>query len=202
MTGEELPAAARAVLDFWFLAPGAPAGGAARPARPEWFRKDPAFDAAIRERFGKDVDAALAGEREAWNSGAAGCLALILLLDQFTRNIFRDTPQAFAGDAAALALADTAIADACDRALPPVRRWFLYLPFMHAESLPVQERSVALFGELARQGGDAFASALDYAVRHRDVIARFGRFPHRNAILGRESTLAESAFLKLPGSSF
>ena len=199
MTEPEPPAAARAVLDFWFLPPGAPGHGTYRP---EWFRKDPAFDAAIRGRFRNDVEAALAGERDDWNAGGEGCLALILLLDQFTRNIFRDTPRAFAGDARALALAEDAIAAGRDTALPPLCRWFLYLPFMHAESLPIQERSVALFRSLNEAGGAAFESPLDYAVRHRDVIARFGRFPHRNVILGRASTPAESEFLKLPGSSF
>ncbi len=196
MSGAELPAAARAVLDFWFLPPGREA------FRPEWFRKDPAFDATIRERFGEDVEAALAESRDGWDSGADGCLALVLLLDQFTRNIFRDTPRAFAGDARALALAGAAIADGRDRALPPLRRWFLYLPYMHAESLADQERSVALFRALREAGGAAFDSPLDYAVRHRDVIARFGRFPHRNAILGRESTKDEVDFLRQPGSAF
>ena len=199
MTGPAPPAAARAVLDFWFLPPGAPGHGAYRT---EWFRKDPAFDAAIRGRFRNDVEAALAGERDDWNAGGEGCLALILLLDQFTRNIFRDTPRAFAGDAKALTLAGGAIADGRDRALSPLRRWFLYLPFMHSESLPVQERCVALFRGLREEGGTAFDSPLDYAVRHRDVIARFGRFPHRNGILGRPSTREEIEFLSLPGSSF
>ncbi|MBL8491200.1 MAG: DUF924 domain-containing protein [Rhodocyclaceae bacterium] len=194
-----MPAAAQAVLDFWFLPEGDPGHGGYRP---EWFRKDPAFDSAIRERFGPEVEDALAGRRDGWNAGAEGCLALVLLLDQFTRNVFRDTPRAFAGDAAALGLAESAVGDGRDLALPPIRRWFLYLPFMHAESLPAQERCVALFRALGEAGGAAFDSPLDYAMRHRDVIARFGRFPHRNSILGRESTVAESAFLTLPGSSF
>ncbi len=184
----------RAVLDFWFQ----PAGG----YRPEWFRKDEAFDAAIRERFGASVEAALAGSPpEAAND--ADVLARILLLDQFTRNIFRGTPRAFAGDAQALALASQLVSSGRDKNLDPWQRWFAYLPFEHAESTLEQERSVALFAALAREmQAAAFDSALDYAERHRAVIARFGRFPHRNAMLGRASSAAEDAFLQQPGSSF
>jgi uncharacterized protein (DUF924 family) len=182
------------ILDFWFL----PAGD----YRAEWFRKDDAFDAAIRERFGAAVDAALAGTAPA-AAGDGEMLARILLLDQFTRNIFRGTPRAFAGDAQALALATQLVSSGRDKNLDPWQRWFAYLPFEHAESLLEQERSVALFAALAREAQlPAFDSALDYAVRHREVIVRFGRFPHRNALLGRASTAEESAFLAQPGSSF
>lgn len=196
MTGTA--ALTRAVLDFWFLPADHPGHGAYRP---EWFRKDDAFDAAIRERFAADVEAALSG------TGAEGTdevlLARILLLDQFARNIFRNTPRAFAGDAQAKTLAETLVAAGRDKNLSPWQRWFAYLPFEHGESLLDQERSVALFSALAREmQHEAFDSALDYAVRHRQVIVRFGRFPHRNAILGRESTAAEIDFLKQPGSSF
>ncbi len=124
----------------------------------------------------------------------------MLLLDQFTRNVFRDTPRAFAGDARALAIADTAIVRGFDRALDPFGRWFLYLPFEHAEDADVQRRSLALFGALAQETGDA--SPLEWAQKHADVIFRFGRYPHRNAILGRASTPEEEAFLALPGSRF
>lgn len=188
----------RAVLDFWFLPPDHPGHGAYRP---EWFRKDAAFDAAIRARFGADVEAAL---NTALDTGTdEALLARILLLDQFTRNIFRDTPRAFAGDAQALKLAETLVAAGRDKNLSPFQRWFAYLPFEHGESLLDQERAVALFAGLRREmKNETFDGAYDYALRHREVIARFGRFPHRNAILGRESTAEEIEFLKPPGSSF
>jgi uncharacterized protein (DUF924 family) len=191
-------APARAVLDFWFL----PADHAGHGAyRPEWFRKDDAFDAAIRDRFGAAVEVTLA---EPPSEGSdETLLARILLLDQFTRNTFRGTPRAFAGDAQALQIAESLVAAGRDKNLTPWQRWFAYLPFEHAESLLDQERSVALFSALAREmQHEAFDSAHDYALRHREVIARFGRFPHRNAILGRASTAEEIDFLKQPGSSF
>jgi uncharacterized protein (DUF924 family) len=195
---EEAAAPARAVLDFWFLPADQPGHGAYRP---EWFRKDDAFDAAIRARFGAVVEAALSG---APNEGSdETLLARILLLDQFTRNIFRGTPRAFAGDAQALQLAETLVAAGRDKNLTPWQRWFAYLPFEHSESLLDQERSVALFAALRREmQHEAFDSAHDYALRHRAVIERFGRFPHRNAILGRASTAEEIQFLEQPGSSF
>jgi uncharacterized protein (DUF924 family) len=189
---------ARAVLDFWFLPPDLPGHGVYRP---EWFRKDTAFDAAIGERFGAEVEAALSGSQA--DGSDAALLARILLLDQFTRNIFRGTPRAFAGDAQALTLAETLVAAGRDKNLSPWQRWFAYLPFEHSESLLDQERSVALFAALRREmQHEAFDSAYDYALRHREVIARFGRFPHRNAILGRASTPDEIEFLTQPGSSF
>jgi len=195
---EEAAVPARAVLDFWFLPADHPGHGAYRP---EWFRKDDAFDAAIRERFGAAVEAALAEPPGAGSD--EGQLARILLLDQFTRNIYRGTPRAFAGDAHALTLAETLVASGRDKNLSPWQRWFAYLPFEHSESLLDQERSVALFAALRREmQHEAFDSAYDYAVRHREVIARFGRFPHRNSILGRPSTAEEIEFLKQPGSSF
>ncbi len=191
-------APARAVLDFWFL----PAGHAGHGAyRPEWFRKDDAFDAAIRERFGTAVEEALNGTPGAGSDETL--LARILLLDQFTRNIFRGTPRAFAGDVQALQLAEALVAAGRDKNLTPWQRWFAYLPFEHSESLLDQERSVALFAALRREmQHEAFDSAHDYALRHREVIERFGRFPHRNAILGRASTAQEIEFLTQPGSSF
>ena len=188
----------RAVLDFWFLAPDHPGHG---QYRTEWFRKDEAFDAAIRERFAPSVEAALASTPGPDPDEAL--LTRILLLDQFTRNIFRGTPRAFAGDAQALALATTLVAAGRDKNLTPWQRWFAYLPFEHSETLLDQERSVALFAGLRREMQDgAFDNAYDYALRHRDVIARFGRFPHRNAILGRSSSAEEIEFLSQPGSSF
>ena len=128
-------------------------------------------------------------------------LAEILLLDQFTRNIFRGQPRAFAGDARALALAQALVASGADRALTTIERWFAYLPFEHAESLPLQDKSVRLFTALAAED-ERLADALDYAQRHRDVIRRFGRFPHRNAVLGRPSTADERDYLAQPGAGF
>lgn len=189
----------RAVLDFWFLPPDHPGHGAYRP---EWFRKDEAFDATIRGRFGSAVEAAL-NSPAPLDGPDADLLATILLLDQFTRNIFRGTPRAFAGDPQALRIAESLVAAGRDKNLSPVQRWFAYLPFEHGESLLDQERAVALFAGLRREmKNETFDSAYDYALRHREVIERFGRFPHRNAILGRESTAEEIEFLKQPGASF
>lgn len=198
---------AQRVLDFWFLPSQDPAHNTYRPA---WFQKDAEFDGEIRAHFGQAVESALAGGRFADSEGDEGLaqtqLADILLLDQFTRNMFRDTPKAFLGDAAARALAEKLVASGKDQALPPFMRWFAYLPFEHSETLADQVRAVALFTSLlddAPPGHEpAFASALDYAKRHHEVIAQFGRFPHRNAILGRESTESERLFLQQPGSSF
>jgi uncharacterized protein (DUF924 family) len=189
-------ATAQDVLDFWFGAAGSPEHGAARDL---WFRKSDSTDAKIRRRFGADVEAALAGALGNWAANPGSTLALILLLDQFTRNIFRDTPRAFAGDAQALALARRLVADGQDRRMTPVERWFVYLPFEHAESLAAQEKSMRLYTRLAEEGAP---DALQWARKHYDVVARFGRFPHRNAILGRTSTPDEIAFLQEPGSRF
>jgi uncharacterized protein (DUF924 family) len=190
-----LPAAAAEVLAFWFGEPPASV------PRAEWFRKDPAFDEAIHQRFGATLEAALAGGLGPWQRTPAGALASIVVLDQFTRNAFRDTPRAFAGDALALAAAEALVARGDDRLLAPLARWFVYLPFEHAESLEQQRRSVALFDALAAEH-PAMADAREWAVKHQVIVERFGRFPHRNAILGRPSTPEELAFLRQPGSSF
>jgi uncharacterized protein (DUF924 family) len=186
-------AEAREVLDFWF-------GPPPRAARPEWFRKDAAFDATIRERFGAAIGEALAGGLGEWCADAHGALARVIVLDQFTRNVYRDTPRAFAGDARALATAEFAITRGFERNLDGFERWFLYLPFEHAEDLAMQERSLALFAKLAEDTGDR--SPLEWAEKHAAVIRRFGRYPHRNGILGRVSTPEEVAFLREPGSRF
>ncbi len=186
------------VLDFWFGAAGSAEFGSARAV---WFRKDGAFDRLIEQRFGATLQAALAGGLRDWDSHAPSSLARIVVLDQFTRNVFRGTPKAFAGDALALRAAREMIERGDDAALLPVQRAFVYLPFEHAEDLAAQARCVALFTTLAEQHA-SMQSMLDYAVRHRDVIQRFGRFPHRNAVLRRASSAAELAFLKEPGSSF
>ena len=174
------------VLDFWF-----------DPAnRKRWFTPAPAFDAECVRRFQPLVEAADRGELAGWQDTPEGALALAILLDQLPRNIGRGTPRMYAYDAKARAVAKAAVERGFDRQVPPDRRLFLYLPFEHSEDLADQERSVELTATL----GDA--EQLDYAVRHRDIVARFGRFPHRNAILGRPSTEEEIAFLKTPGSSF
>ena len=177
---------------FWFLPDLAP--------RREWFHKDPAFDAAIRARFAPVIAEALAGGLGDWSTTPRGALARVIVLDQFTRNAFRDTPQAFAGDERARATAGDAIERGWDRELAPVERWFLYMPFEHSESLEDQDRSLALFRALADETG--LADPLDWAERHAKVIRLFGRFPHRNAIVGRASTPEEIEFLRSPGSRF
>lgn len=190
---------AQDVLDFWFL-PETDAGYG--KARQQWFRKDDAFDDAIRQRFGHLIDIALAGGLREWDAlGPQGTLARLLVLDQFTRNAHREQPKSFAGDALALAAAESLVDGGLDQQLTPLQRWFAYMPFEHAEDARMQERAIVLFTALAKTDA-TFNDALDYALRHRGVIARFGRFPHRNIILGRASTPDEMAFLQQPGSSF
>ena len=187
------------VLDFWFGVPPSTASSAS--VRPEWFRKDAAFDTQIRQRFGATIDAALAGGLADWGATKAGVLARILVLDQFTRNTGRETPRAFAGDTLALADAQALVAAGDDRRLLPLQRWFAYLPFEHAEDAASQRQSLALFGALADEH-PALAEAAHWAGKHAEVIARFGRYPHRNLVLGRVSTADELAFLAQPGSGF
>jgi uncharacterized protein (DUF924 family) len=189
---------AQAVLDFWFGAPRSATHGQWRDA---WFRKDAAFDAAIAQRFGAVVETALAGGLRDWTAAPGTTLARIVLLDQFTRNVFRDRPRAFAGDALALEAAQAMVAAGHDRALDPVQRAFVYLPFEHAESLAMQDESVRLFAALADET-PSLRHMLAYAHRHRDVIVRFGRFAHRNAVLDRRSTAEELAFLSEAGARF
>ncbi|MGV3627157.1 MAG: DUF924 family protein [Betaproteobacteria bacterium] len=193
------------VLDFWF----GNAGGDTATAQAQqklWWSKNAAVDADIRDRFGKLVETAAAGKFDHWAQDARGQLALILLFDQFPRNMYRDTPRAFAYDPLSAKLAMKGISSGADRKLRAIERVFFYLPLEHAESQELQERCVTLFTALAAGVPEAdrktFAGYVDYAVRHRDVIHRFGRFPHRNHILGRASTPEEIEFLKQPGSSF
>ncbi|WP_028465451.1 DUF924 family protein [Nisaea denitrificans] len=174
------------VYSFWFE----------ECSEKQWFEKDPELDRQIRERFGALVEAAAEGKLEDWLETPRGALAYILLLDQFTRNIHRGSGKAFAADAKARAAAIKVLVDGYDGESTDREKTFLYLPFEHSENLEDQERCVALFEAI---GDDRLT---DYAVRHRDIIARFGRFPHRNDVLGRESTEAEQEFLKQPGSSF
>lgn len=186
------------VLDFWFAPPGHAEHNRTRAV---WFKKDDTFDAEIRERFGVLMDDASTGALDAWDATVEGALAKIVVLDQFTRNAFRGTPRSFAGDARALATARVLVAKGADRALPGVRRLFVYLPYEHAEDLATQEESLRLFRTLAADE-PAHADLVTWAEQHHAIVARFGRFPHRNAILGRKSTPEEEAFLREPGSSF
>lgn len=182
-----MPEDALAVLDFWFreLAPR------------QWFAGGAELDGAMRRRFGALVDAALAGGRDAWAATPRGRLALILLLDQFTRNIHRGTQGAFAGDAKARALVLDGLAAGLDRPLNLAERHFFYMPLMHAEDPELQALSLEKFGELEREG----KSTLRYAQEHANEIKRFGRFPGRNAALGRASSPEELAFLNRPRRS-
>jgi uncharacterized protein (DUF924 family) len=194
-----------AVLEFWF--------GAVRDyveyleaSNQRWFEPNPAFDAAIRDRFFADWEQAAAGLRPPWVATPRGRLALILMLDQFSRNLWRKSPTAFAQDAAARELVHEGLSHGQDRSLAPVECIFFYLPLQHSESMEDQRLSLSLYTRLRDEAPptlrQAFEGTLDYAIRHADSIERFGRFPHRNAILGRKSTDEERHFLTLPGSSF
>jgi uncharacterized protein (DUF924 family) len=183
--------ASQDVLDFWFA-------GNATQYREAWFRRDDAFDASCRA-FTDALRAARTGALDHWVDTARGMLALIVLLDQFSRNLHRGSPEAFAADPQAQHLARRAVALGFDQTLHPIERMFVYLPFEHSEDLADQDESVRLFETLRLSLGDATA---EYAWRHRDLIRRFGRLPHRNAALGRESTAEELAYLAQPGAGF
>jgi uncharacterized protein (DUF924 family) len=184
------------VLDFWFGQPGSTTYGTTRDV---WFRKDAAFDEQIRLRFGDVIETTLRGGFGG-RTATRDALARVLVLDQFTRNCFRDSARAFAGDAQAVAAATGVVDQGLDLDLIPVERWFLYMPFEHSESAQAQDRSLTLFTRLRDETG--LADPLAWAEKHAVVIRRFGRYPHRNAILGRESTPEEIAFLATPGSNF
>ncbi len=174
------------VLEFWF----------AESTRPSWFARSEAFDALVRAKLGPLHERAVLGELDAWAADPRGALALVLLLDQAPRNLHRGSARSFASDAAALRLARAVVDAGLDKGLSEVEKAFLYLPFEHSESLADQDRCLALTAGL----GDPLWH--NFAVKHREIIARFGRFPHRNAVLGRESTAEELEFLKQPGSGF
>ncbi len=185
------------VLDVWFP-PGTGAdsthpGGQANPA---WFKADAAFDEAIRQRFLTAYEQAAQGDLDGWAATAEGALALVVLLDQFPRNMFRGQPRSFATDDKALTVAADAVAGGLDQMVPAVWRTFFYLPFEHSEDRAMQARSVSLFKAL---GDD---ETTRYAETHRVIIERFGRFPHRNAILGRENTPQEAEWLAAGGETF
>jgi len=183
------------VLDFWFHPPESPEY--MRP-RSVWFDSSPRFDLEVRDRLEVLHVAAATGNLNWWAEEGEGALALLVLLDQVPRNIYRGTPAAYAADPLARSIASAAYGRGFDQNRPPVWKWFLYLPFMHSEDLLDQKRSVSLFAPLW-EDLDSRAS-INSARRHHDIIERFGRFPHRNAILGRESTPEELAFLAETGS--
>ncbi len=193
------------LLDWWF-GPASTAVQSAAEKHKLWFGKRDEQDAEARERFGVLVEQAISGELQGWSADPHGWFAHVLLLDQLPRMIHRDTPLAFAGDARARELVEHGITLGWDRELSPLKRVFIYLVLEHAEDPLQQTRAVQLFSELAEQAGEAehelFAGFLDYAVRHQLVIQRFGRFPHRNEILGRVSRADELRFLAEPGSRF
>ena len=180
------------VLRFWFEENG----------REQWFGKEPAFDEQIRRRFAEAAHQARDGKLERWVEAPRTCLALIILIDQFSRNLYRGSPLAWSADDHALAVAKLAVEKGFDRELTSHEKAFLYLPFMHSEVLADQEHCVTLVQPLA-EGDDEFNQAnYDAALKHRDIIARFGRFPHRNGVLGRECTAEELEFLQQEDSSF
>ena len=171
-----------------------------------WFMKDDAFDREIRDRFGETFADVRAGHREQWLDDPRGRVAYVIVLDQFPRNMFRGTARMFEGDRQALAAAVEGIARHDDAELNVNERSFLYMPYMHSEDLDMQDRSVALFTELAAAAPSelrgSLVAAVQYAEKHREIITRYGRFPHRNAVLGRESRPEELAFIAQPGSGF
>jgi len=188
---------ANEILEFWFGKPDEADYGKPRKV---WFTKNPEFDQDVRSRFLNDYQQAAAGKLDDWNASPLSCLALIILLDQFPRNMFRGQPQAFATDPQALCYAQHAVAQGFDKELLPVQRWFIYLPFEHSENLAHQRRCIELYQQ--HSDDPDMSNAIVYPIKHLEIIERFGRFPHRNTILGRETTPEEAEFLKQPGSSF
>lgn len=188
-----------AILDFWF---GNLPADDFFPAEKSklWFSGLAEVDAAVRENFAKDVERALRGKLASWEKEPRSCLALIILLDQFPRHLYRDSPQAFEADEKAADVCLWGIEQGYDRKLKPVERWFFYLPLMHAEDADLQKMSVDAYTHLTEEAPDALkealSGALDYARQHQAVVQRFGRFPHRNAVLGRQNTPEETDFLK------
>ncbi|WP_341780545.1 DUF924 family protein [Ectopseudomonas mendocina] len=194
------------LLDWWFGADPGTATEIAAARHGLWFGKRDSQDREAEVRFGAQVEQALAGGLREWGEDPQGWLALLILFDQLPRMIFRDTPRAFAGDSLARPLLRDGLDRGWDRRLAPIQRVFAYLIFEHSEDLSLQNRAVGLFTDLLNEAADderaVFAGYLDFAERHQRIIARFGRFPHRNAILARSSTDEEQAFLREPGSRF
>ena len=177
---------AQDILHFWFT----------ELTEKQHFVKDPALDAMMARRFGQTLEAAARCELFHWRSSAEGRLAEIIVLDQFSRNIHRNTPAAFAQDALALVLAQELVGSGQDKAMPIAQQRFAYMPFMHSESMLIHAQAVLLFSQ------PGLETNLDFELRHQAIIERFGRYPHRNDILGRSTSAAETAFLSEPGSSF
>ena len=190
------------IIEYW-LGPTPDDVESVTRASKRWYAMDSGLDTEIRDRFGPFIQAARQGALAAWETTSQGALGLVILLDQFTRNAYRGTPEAFGGDALALAVATRAVEGGLDRELGCAGRAVLYHPFEHSEEPSDQARSVALFEALVREAPPAWrefaAEFVPYAHSHRDVIARFGRFPHRNPILGRASTPEETAYLDAGG---
>jgi len=174
------------ILDFWF----------SEMTPQQWWEKDAAVDRMIRQRFSEVHASGTRGELFTWRTTAAGRLAEIIILDQFSRNMFRDSAQAFAQDTVALVLAQEAVSQGADKDLPDAQRSFMYMPYMHSESLAIHEQGVALFSQKGMEYN------LEFELKHKVIIETFGRYPHRNVLLGRESTEAEIEFLKQPNSVF
>jgi uncharacterized protein (DUF924 family) len=193
------------VLAFWFGELDE-RGLAGEEQSKRWWKKDASFDALIEDRFGGLIEAVCADDKESWLESPEGSIAYVIVLDQFCRNVHRGTPRMYAEDDRALRAAERSVERGFDRMLPLAQRAFLYMPLMHCESKEAQERCVALFetmaSELAGEAAERVKGYVDAAHSHRRIIDRFGRFPHRNEILGRESTAEEAAFLDEPGSSF
>lgn len=185
------------ILEFWFGMPNDSSWGQNRKA---WWVKDAAFDDEVRLRFLATHEAAARGDLDSWAGTAAGSLALLILLDQFPRNLFRGKARTYDTDAKARAVAQAALDQGFEHGLTEIQRWFLYMPFQHSERLDDQLHSLILYDRLS-EGGDN-ANSKGSAQRHYEIVARFGRFPHRNVVLGRSSTEEELAFLKEPNSSF
>jgi len=202
LSDPHLNTVADAVLAFWFGQSNAPDY---RQYRKAWFIKNAAFDAEIRQHFLLDVEKAAKGDYDDWQSSVMSALALLLLLDQFPRNLYRGDPRSFATDDKALSVAKGLVDSGAHQALIPAHRFFVYVPFEHSEEMVNQDQCVALMRSLNQDYPNlekGLAGGLDYAIRHRDIIERFGRFPHRNEVLGRVSTPEEKAFLQQPGSRF
>lgn len=197
MTTHHLHDRAQAVLDFWFGTPGSPEHGTSREI---WFKKDDAFDQSIIEHFMGDYESAAAGSYDNWTESAEGALALIILLDQFPRNMFRGDPRTFATDEKALEIAEIMVDRDDDTAVDNHQRFFVYLPFEHSEDIAMQERCLELTAAMPQ--GKAENSPYHWAKKHYDVIAKYGRFPHRNAVLGRKNTPEEEEYLAQPGAGF
>lgn len=199
------PVAAQEILDYWFgAAPDDPATAQRQAAL--WWGHSEATDAELHQRFDATHQAAVAGRLDGWAATPEGRVALVVVLDQLSRNLHRGTPRAFAQDPAARSQALAAVEHGEDRSSPFFHRVFLYMPFEHSERLGDQERSCRLFEQLRADCAEPLREAarmyLQFARAHRDIVARFGRFPHRNAILGRPSSAEERVFLEQPGSSF